>query len=118
MRGLVDNGYVVDLYDQAGSHVNASILGLLVSPSAQLPAVAKQSYVHLKFEVGISIDAYISYVNSPTSFYSQPLDLAADLDQLMNQISSLMALKDQPPLVSSAVTPGKICFAQFSEDNG
>ena len=76
------------------------------------------SYVHLKFEVGISIDAYISNVNPSTSFYSQPLDLAADLDQLMNQILSLMASTDQPPLVSSAVTPGKICLAQFSEDNG
>ena len=118
MKGLVDNRYVVDLYDQAGSHVNASTLGLLVSPSDQLPAVAKQSYVHLKFEVGISIDAYISNVNSLTSFYCQPLYLAADLDRLMNQILSLMSPTVQPPLVSSAVTPGKSCLAQFSEDDG
>ena len=48
MKGLVDNRYVDD--DQAGSHVNASILGLLGSPSAQLPAVAKQSDVHLSLK--------------------------------------------------------------------
>ena len=89
MKGLVENQYVDDLYDQAGSHVNASILVLLVSLSAQLPAVAKQSDVHLKFELGISIDAYISTSTHPQLFYCQSFNLAANLDQLMNQISSL-----------------------------
>ncbi len=115
IRAHHEDRYIVDLYDQEGFHVNASVLGLLVSPSSVSP-VDKQCYTPVQLIVGSTIQAYISHINSPTSFYCQPLKQAAELECLMNEISAISS-SILPPLALENVVPGKICLAEFSENN-
>ena len=117
IRAVHEDRYVVDLFDQEGAHMNASVLGMIVSPSSASP-VDKHSYIPTQLSVGSSIQAYVSHVNSPTNFYCQPLEQAAELENLMSQIVTVMS----PPLASHLLAiedliPGRICLAQYSEDN-
>ena len=118
IRAVQGKRYVVDLYDQQGCHVNASLLKLIPpAPEKGVRATENQTYTPLVFGVGTSVDAYISFTNSPTSFYCQPLELAAELDNMMNEIATLMSSSPAKVMAPASLSLGKICLAQYSEDN-
>ncbi len=115
IRAFHEKRYIVDLYDQEGSYINASVLGLLLSPS-HASLVDTNHYIPTQLDIGSSVQAYISHIDSPTSFYCQPLEQADELECLMNDIS-LMSLSVSPLLISKNISLGNMCLVQYSKDN-
>ena len=78
----------------------------------------QNEYTQLKYHVGQTIDVYISNVESPTSFYCQPLELAAELDNMMSKLGAFIS-NNRPhvQLDPASLTPGRVCIARYSVDN-
>ena len=78
----------------------------------------RKEYTQLKYHVGQTIDVYKSVVESPTSFYCQPLELTADLEDMMSKLGDFMS-KSGPrmQLDPASLTPGQVCLARYSDDN-
>ena len=77
----------------------------------------KEEYTQLKYRVGQTVDVYISNVESPTSFYCQPLELTADLENMMNKLGDVMSNSSpQMQLDPANLTPGRVCIARYSAD--
>ena len=80
-------------------------------------AKSQRKFTHLNYGIGQTVDVYISHVESPTSFYCQPLELAADLDNMMTELGAFMS--GGAPVVRldpASVKPGMICIARYSVD--
>ena len=56
----------------------------------------------------------MSFLDSPSTFYCQPLALAADLDAMMEELVGAVSGGGLEGLES--VCPGTHCLAQFSDD--
>ena len=112
ITSCLGNRYVVELSDLDGTILNERFL---VTKGADRPSDAVTSaYKSLLYAVSSTLDVYVSYINSPTSFYCQPLQLAADLETMMSELAETI-LSTSPPEVKS-VAPGIPCLAKFSED--
>ena len=112
ITSVLDNGrYVVELRNLDGTVLNESILNTTTSPSP-----TPSSFRHLSYAVRSTIDVYVSSVTSPTSFHCQPLELTAELENMMTEISETLA-KESPPQLES-VSEGLSCLAMYSEDEG
>ena len=78
----------------------------------------KLKYKQLEYRVGQTADVYISHVDSPTSFYCQPLELTADLDNMMSELGTFMRSGgSQVQLDPASLQPGQVCIARYSGDN-
>ena len=113
----LDDRYVVKLTNFEGTSLNDIILS---SDEAESPtllnsfATPSSSFPSLSYPPATSLDVYLSHIDSPLSFYCQPLELAAKLDGMMSQLGDIIMMSPPPSL--SAVITGLPCLAQFSED--
>ena len=107
--------YFVDLVDMVGASVNEMLLSEMELEEAIAVPGGQPSYIPLQYSVGASIDVYISFVASPTSFYCQPLKLAGELDAMMTELA--VAVTTSPLGRSENIAPGDICLAQYSADS-
>ena len=115
VTSCLDNGcYVVQLSDFNGVILNDEILKISTD-TADDDVVITSSFKELVYPVHTTIDVYVSSINSPTSFYCQPLELADDLEAMMTELASAVSNESPPPLGS--VSPGMTYLAQFSDDN-
>ena len=108
--GKESGRYVVQLMHQDATPISDTLL----SSSIETCARNQQSFTSLNYTVGSRVDVYLSHIDSPTSFYCQPLELTGELDTMMTKLASTMA-ESQPEPVQSAVV-GQICLARFHED--
>ena len=69
-------------------------------------------YPTIQLDENNEVDVYISYVESPASFFCQPLNLAGDLENMMQQLEEAM----QEPHPLSAAPVGQVCTTKYSED--
>jgi len=69
-------------------------------------------YPTIQLDEGNEVDVYISYVEGPASFFCQPLNLAGDLESMMQQLDE--AMKEPRPL--SAAQAGQVCASRYSQD--
>ena len=76
-----------------------------------------EEYTQLKYRVGQTVDVYISHVEYPTSFYCQPHQLTADLDNMMSELATFMSSGPQVQLDPASLTQGRVCIARYSADN-
>ena len=107
---LPNNNYVVELSDLNGTVLNDNFL----SPENTEKEVA--DFKSLPYEVPSSMDVYVSSINSATSFFCQPVQMAAELEGMMTELTETI-LNKSPPEVQSVVV-GMPCLAKFSEDDG
>ena len=85
----------------------------------QLPATKQDqsNFPLLKYHVGQTLDVYISHVYSPTSFYCQPLELTADLDNMMAKLGAFTSGGGPlEQLDANKFQPGQVCIARYSFD--
>ena len=68
----------------------------------------------LKGAIGESIDAYVSLIESPSSFFCQPLHLAAELDEIMTAMETLDYSEALPVHL---VEVGVLCAGCFTQDD-
>ena len=91
------------------------------SLTAEQVAVGEQDrseFRPLEYRVGQTVDVYISHVDSPTSFYCQPLELTADLDNMMSELGAFMSGGGpQVHLDPASLKPGQVCVARYSADD-
>ena len=114
-RILESGRYLVELSDFNGAVLNESILN--VTSESPVPS-GDTSLLHfntLSYPVSSTVDVYVSFLNCPSSFYCQPLALAADLDAMMEELAGAVSGGGLEGLES--VCPGTHCLAQFSDDN-
>ena len=104
--------FFVDLLDTVGVSVNEMLLSEIELEEA---SVVPGSYIPLQYSVGASIDVYVSFIGSPTSFYCQPLELAGELDAMMTELA--VAVTASPLGKLENIAPGDICLAQYSADS-
>lgn len=69
-------------------------------------------YPNIQLDENNEVDVYISYVESPASFFCQPLNLAGDLETMMGQLEEAM----QEPHPLSAAPVGQVCATRYSQD--
>jgi len=69
-------------------------------------------YPTIQLDEGNEVDVYISYVEGPACFFCQPLNLAGDLESMMQQLDEAM----QEPQPLSAAPVGQVCASQYSQD--
>ena len=67
----------------------------------------------LKAEIGEKVEVFVSFVESPLSFYCQPLHLAAELEEIMSSAAKLLEGVDAIPV--DRVKEGVICGSRFSQ---
>ena len=125
--------YVVELYDDTESFVNDSIFKQELAPPLTVveyqqtveepiepvePVAAAENYVPLQYAPGESVDAFVSYITSPTSFFCQPLQLSGELDDMMTEIASFMVDSESVHSIpKDRFKSGTVCLGQFTEDN-
>ena len=102
--------YIVQLMHKDATPISDTLL----SPSTEMSAKSQQSFTPLNFTVGSRVDVYLSHIDSPSSFYCQPLELAGELDTMMTKLVTAVAESHPEPVQSVVV--GQICLARFSED--
>ena len=118
VTALQEDRYVVDLFDQEGSLINATLLKTEDSLTSQPPVPAEPaSYIPLTYSIGTNVDVYITFSASPTSFFCQPLELTAELENMMTELSSVLSAEPPTPLPLAELASGKVCVAQYSLDN-
>lgn len=130
IKSRVSSGqYFVQLFNQEGNLVNNSLLSgqMVMTPSKSPtsvppnldipPAPSIVSYQPLHYDIGSSIETYICHIISPTSFFCQPLELAAELDDMMADIVSYMSSEPYQPLSQENFKSGMVCLGQYTEDN-
>ena len=69
-------------------------------------------YPNIQLDESNEVDVYISFVESPASFFCQPLNLAGDLETMMQQLEE--AMREPRPL--SAAPVGQVCTTRYSQD--
>ena len=119
--------HVVKLFDQEGSLVNESLFSAEpVKPPAALkssmpPVVsispAIKSYVPLHYELGSSVDVFVSHIVSPSSFFCQPFMFTGELEDMMTDICSYMTSESYQPLPPESMQWGMVCLSQYTGDN-
>jgi len=72
----------------------------------------EHQYPTIQLDEGNEVDVFISYVESPSSFFCQPLNLAGDLEDMMQRLEKAMEVTDQ--LTTAPV--GQVCAACYSQD--
>ena len=102
--------YIVQLMHKDATPISDTLL----SPCTEMSAKSQQSFIPLNFTVGSRVDVYLSHIDSPTSFYCQPLELAGELDTMMTKLATVIAESHPEPV--QRVVVGQICLARFSED--
>ena len=70
----------------------------------------------LKVGIGDKINVYISSIDSASSFFCQPLHMAAELDDIMVKMADMLVENSQP-MEKSRVEEGVICAGRFSQDD-
>ncbi|XP_065890672.1 maternal protein tudor-like [Dysidea avara] len=80
------------------------------APNGNIPV--DYQYPTIQLDEGNEVDVYISYVEGPASFFCQPLNLAGDLESMMQQLDE--AMKEPHPLSSAQV--GQVCASRYSQD--
>ena len=128
--------YVVELLESE-EHISESVLNaeLRVPPSAVAdyqpiedghtepvsplePNLPITNYFPLKYAPGENVDAFVSYVNSPTSFFCQPLQQSGELDDMMTEIGSYISSQESTQVIpKDRFKSGTVCLGQFTEDN-
>ena len=122
-----DGRCVVQLFDEDGNSVNDSLLNSQVmNQSAKQVAIpppivdttpAIKSYQPLQYNIGNVVDVYICHIESPTIFFCQPLELAAELDDMMTEIGSYMASESSQQLPQENFCSGMVCLGQYTEND-
>lgn len=69
-------------------------------------------YPTIQLDEGNEVDVYISYVESPASFFCQPLNLGGDLERMMQELEK--AMQEPRPLPAASV--GQVCATRYSQD--
>ena len=111
ISGKQNGRYIVQLLGQDATQISDTLL----SPSTTTEGKFEHTFTPLGYTPGSSVDVYVSHINSPTSFYCQPLELAGELETMMTKLSSTMT--QSPPEQIRDVVPGQACLARFSADN-
>ena len=114
IKGCLGDRYIVDLLDLHGTILNEQFLSLETEDTTQPSAALLPAYKPLPYSVSSVMDVYVSHIDSPTSFYCQPLQLGADLDTMMTELAETVS-KSTPAEIETIV-PGLPCLAKFSED--
>ena len=70
----------------------------------------------LKVGIGDKVNVYISSIDSASSFFCQPLHMAAELDDIMAKMADMLVENGQP-MEKSRVEEGVICAGCFSQDD-
>ena len=117
VTSCLDNGrHVVELSNLEGEVLNDHILFPDTIPqTTPTNDVILLLFKELVFPVHYTLDVYVSSINSPSSFYCQPLQLADELESMMTELANTVSNESPPSLES--VSPGMPCLAQFSDDN-
>lgn len=79
-------------------------------PNGSIPI--DYQYPTIQLDENNEVDVYISYVDGPACFYCQPLNLAGDLESMMQQLEK--AMQEPHPLSSAPV--GQVCATRYSQD--
>ena len=118
IKNLLPSGHwYVLLRDQDGKSIN----DLLPSPSPSPTHVmgTTPTYHSPKYCPDVSVDVFVTCVNSPDSFYCQPLELAVQLEHLVNDVSLYMS--QNKSLVGSlsleSLAGGQPCLACYTTDS-
>jgi hypothetical protein len=69
----------------------------------------------LKAGIGDKIEVYVSVIESPSSFFCQPLYMAAELEEMMNLVADMLEGVD--PIAQDRATEGVLCGARFTQDD-
>ena len=110
------DSYVVDLVDHHGTSVIKRMLEVRNSHIEAPPPLCV--YKQLQYSVGTRLDVYVSHVDSPSSFFCQPLELAEDLDAMMGDLKAAMTAGSPPQALGKKerLVSGQPCAATYSED--
>ena len=117
VTSCLNDRYVVSLSNLEGASLNDILLSSDEAESPVAPnsfASLSSSYKHLSYALSSTLDVYVSHLDSPVSFFCQPLELAADLEAMMTELAETVTTS--PPPLLTAVSDGQPCLAQFSED--
>ena len=116
VTGILENGrYLVQLSDFDGEILNHQILNSASESPIPTTDPSTLLFKTLSYPISSTIDVYVSFLNSPSSFYCQPLALAADLEAMMEELAGVVTGGSLEGLESAC--PGTYCLAQFSDDN-
>ena len=107
VTGCLDDRYIIQLSDLEGADLSEGLL-------AVDDAVSLLMYTSLPCEPLSVLDVYVSHINSPTSFYCQPLQFSDTLEAMMTELAATI-ISNSPPAVTSP-TVGTPCLAQYCED--
>lgn len=116
---LPSGKWLVQLIDQRGHCINNMLATPAHSPSNSSLPLSQFSEVYsvAKYPVGSEVDVYVTCIASPSSFYCQPLELAGELEDLMNRIGAyVMSSNKSQPNVESTWLPGQSCLGCYSID--
>ena len=78
VTSCLDDCYVISLSNLEGASLNDILLSSDKAESPVPPnsfASLSSSYEHLSYALSSTLDVYVSHLNSPVSFFCQPLEL-------------------------------------------
>ena len=109
--------WLVDLFNQEGEAVNTPLASPTSPRSLSFTSETAYSYTILdSYTTSDIVDAFVKCVDSPSSFYCQPLSLARDLDNLMASIAAYMPESALPGFSAASLVVGQPCMGRFTED--
>ena len=107
ITGCLDDRYVIQLSNLEGADLSEGLLAVDV-------AASQSTYTSLPCEPLSVLDVYVSHINSPTSFYCQPLQFSDALEAMMTELGATIISNSPPAVISPTV--GAPCLAQYCED--
>ncbi len=114
---ITDGRHIVKIQGDAATSLLLDAV-LFAHPPTAMPSettpVSSGACSPLVYPLGSTVDIYVSHVNSPLSFYCQPLDLVEELEEMMSQLANLV--ESSPPEQMKNPTLGQICLAKYSFD--
>ena len=111
--------WYVQLHNEIGLNINdiftsLSAFSLMISQSSE----TTPTFPILHYSPGEKLDVFVTCVNTPDSFYCQPLELASDLDDLMTDIATYMT--EHPinaPISLKTLNINQSCLARYASPN-
>ena len=118
-RLLPSGKWLVQLFDPSGRCINDMLTSPSHSPSSSSLQLSQfsETYSIVKYPIAAEVDGYVTCIASPSSFYCQPLELAGELEDLMNRVSAYVtSLAQSQPPVEHSWLPGQACLGCYSID--
>ena len=107
------DGYVVDLRDHQCTRITTKCTS---EARTEAPPPSVIGYKRLQYDMGTRLDVFVSHVESPSSFFCQPLELAEDLDAIMMDLKAAMEGESPLGLGKEGVVSSRACAARYSDD--